>query len=104
MSAHEWLRSFLGVVAGHPLLERLFFASLELAILAVAMALVIRALRIRSPRLVALLWLLVLAKPVASLAIGTPLHVMQFEVPAAETVEATVDETLPAEQVSRSSL
>jgi beta-lactamase regulating signal transducer with metallopeptidase domain/protocatechuate 3,4-dioxygenase beta subunit len=82
------LRGFLTVVSGHPLLERLFFASVEFALLAVLVFAVIRVGRIRSARLASLLWLLVLAKPIVSLAIGSPLPLVRMEVPyAAVAVE-----------------
>jgi hypothetical protein len=96
MILHEWFPAFLAVVSSHPLLERLFFASLELALLALALAAAIRAFRIRSPRVAALLWLLVLAKPVASLVIGNPLHVVQLEVPAPAEIAATDSSDTPA--------
>ena len=72
----------LTAFAGHPLLERLFFASLELAVLALLVFAAIRIGRIRSPRLAALLWLLVLGKPLVSLAVGSPFHLFRMEVPA----------------------
>src|SRR5580692_4577100 len=77
------LQRLLTPFAGHPLLERLFFGSLELAVLALLVLAAIRIGRIRSPRLTALLWLLVLGKPLVSLAIGSPFHLFRMEVPAA---------------------
>jgi beta-lactamase regulating signal transducer with metallopeptidase domain len=62
-----------------PLLARLFFASLELAGLAVLVLLWIRLARIRSPRVVSLLWLVVLVKPLVSLAVGSPLPILLLE-------------------------
>jgi beta-lactamase regulating signal transducer with metallopeptidase domain len=76
------LQRVLTAFAGHPLLERLFFASLELAVLALLVFAAIRIGRIRSPRLAALLWLLVLGKPLVSLAVGSPFHLFRMEVPA----------------------
>ncbi len=81
------LQRLLAAFAAHPLLERLFFASLELAVLALLVFAAIRIGRIRSPRLAALLWLLVLGKPLVSLAVGSPFHLFRMEVPAA-VVEA----------------
>ena len=49
---------------------RLLAASLELAVLAVLVGMGTRLLRPRSSRLVALLWLLVMVKPLVSLAVG----------------------------------
>lgn len=66
----------VGLVAGHSLLLRLLFTSLEFAALALLVGLLISIFRIRSPRLVALLWLVVLAKPLAGLVIGTPLPIL----------------------------
>jgi beta-lactamase regulating signal transducer with metallopeptidase domain/protocatechuate 3,4-dioxygenase beta subunit len=77
------LHRALAAVAAHPLLERLFFASLELAVLALLVFAAIRLGRMRSPRLAALLWLLVLGKPLLSLTVGTPFHLFRMDVPAA---------------------
>jgi beta-lactamase regulating signal transducer with metallopeptidase domain len=49
---------------------RLLAASVELAVLAVAVGLGVRLLRIRTPRTVALLWLVVMIKPLVSLLAG----------------------------------
>ena len=65
----------------HWLLERLFFASLEFAALAMIVWAAIHLLRLRQPRLIALLWLLVLAKPLASLAFGGFLPTLAFRPP-----------------------
>src|SRR5580692_1700975 len=77
------LQRLLAPFVGHPLLERLFFASVELAALALLVFAAIRVGRIRSPRLTALLWLLVLGKPLASLVVGSPFHLFRMEVPVA---------------------
>lgn len=84
MSPTDGLRTLMAIISHHPVLERLFFASLEFAVLALLMGIVIRVTRIRSARLISVLWLLVLAKPIASLAIGSPFPIVQFEAPAAE--------------------
>ena len=76
------LRNCLTLFSSHPLLERLFFASVEFALLAAMVFAAIRVSRLRSPRLASLLWLLVLAKPIVSLAIGSPLPVVRMEVPS----------------------
>jgi beta-lactamase regulating signal transducer with metallopeptidase domain len=52
------------------LLERLVLASLELAFLAVVFRSAMCLLRIRSPRMQSLLWLLVLAKPIVTITFG----------------------------------
>jgi beta-lactamase regulating signal transducer with metallopeptidase domain/protocatechuate 3,4-dioxygenase beta subunit len=80
------LRGFLTLVSGHPLLERLFFASVELAVLAVLVYAAIRVGRIRSARLASILWLLVLAKPLVSLAIGSPIPLVRMHVPEVAVV------------------
>jgi len=59
------LESFASLLTG-----RLLAASLELAVLAAFVGAGARLLRLRSPRLVALLWLLVMVKPLVSLAAG----------------------------------
>jgi predicted metalloprotease with PDZ domain/beta-lactamase regulating signal transducer with metallopeptidase domain len=69
--------SALGI-AQHPLLERLLASSVELALLGVVIAAAVRLLQIRSPRLVSMLWLLVLAKAIVSLTAGSPVHVSLF--------------------------
>ena len=69
----------LGTIMGeNPFLARLFFASIEVTVLALVVTVLIRLCRIRSPRLVALLWLVVLVKPIASLALGSFLPVACF--------------------------
>src|SRR5687767_6513925 len=52
------------------LFERLVGVSVDLAILAVLVWGALRLLRPRSPRLVALLWLLVMVRPLIGLAVG----------------------------------
>jgi beta-lactamase regulating signal transducer with metallopeptidase domain len=75
--------SLSAAVAGHPLLERLAIASLEAALLAALCAGALALLRPRSARLRALAWLIVFAKPIASLAIGGSLGLVTVEVAAA---------------------
>ena len=75
------------LVGGSPLLARLFFASLELAGLALLIALLVRFGRVRSPRVVSLLWLVVLVKPLASLAAGSPLPILLLEPGEAQFAE-----------------
>lgn len=66
-----------------PLLARLAFVSLEMVLLAGLIALLIRVLHVQTPRLRALLWLLVLAKPILGLTVGSPWPLFFFERPAA---------------------
>ncbi|HEV8069827.1 MAG TPA: M56 family metallopeptidase [Planctomycetaceae bacterium] len=77
----DTLRGSLTIFSSHPVLERLFFASVEFVALAALVYVAIRVGRIRSARLAALLWLVVLAKPIVSLAIGSPLPLFRMEVP-----------------------
>jgi beta-lactamase regulating signal transducer with metallopeptidase domain/peroxiredoxin/Leucine-rich repeat (LRR) protein len=73
------------------LMQRLFFASLELAALALVVGLLIWLRRIRSPRLACLLWLVVLIKPIVSLAFGSPIAIGLLdsaETQAGETADA----------------
>ena len=86
ISTTNALGAFLAVIAGHPLLERLFFASVELAVLAVVVYAAIRVGRIRSARLASILWLLVLAKPLVSLAIGSPIPLVRMHIPEVAVV------------------
>ncbi|MCX7013064.1 MAG: type II secretion system protein GspG [Candidatus Sumerlaeota bacterium] len=94
MNATALLHPSLAALAAHPVLPRLGFVSVELAFLACAVALAIRVFRIRSARLRALLWLLVLAKPILGLALGAPAPLIQFErpkpAPAASGAQAPV--------------
>lgn len=62
----EWLYRFLGRL------------SLELAILALAVAMVVWALRLRSPALRHAFWGLVLAKPLVTLLVASPLSLYWF--------------------------
>jgi predicted metalloprotease with PDZ domain/beta-lactamase regulating signal transducer with metallopeptidase domain len=78
------LDPLLASLADHPLLGRLCVASLELALLSLALAVFLRLARLRSPRLQSFLWLVVLAKPIVSLAAGPPIVVWRIEAPHAE--------------------
>jgi len=75
----------LVVIDAEPLLQRLLFASVEAAALALAVAVLIRLARFRSPRLTCLLWLVVLLKPLVSLAVGSPLPILRLEKPVSLT-------------------
>src|SRR5213593_2800504 len=78
----KWLDPLTSVLAGHALLARLGVASLELAVSTWCLAGLLRFWRPRSPRLLSLLWLIVLVKPLASLALGAPIAFVRFEAPA----------------------
>ncbi len=75
MSPENLLPTLRWLLSENLLLQRLFFASLELAALALVVVLLIRLGRIRSPRLACLLWLVVLIKPIVSLAFGSPIAI-----------------------------
>ena len=90
MNIDDALSAMSVFLSEHVLLRRLFFATLELAVLAPLVMVLIRVARIRSPRVIALLLLVVLVKPVVTLSVGSPLGIGLFEVPvlATEPVEA----------------
>jgi len=83
--AMEWL----AYLSGNAVLERLFWASVEMAVLAAAVWGLTALFRPGSPRVRALLWLLVLVKPLTALAIGPLYPVFQLE--TAEVRYASVD-------------
>src|SRR5262245_29752579 len=70
MTAPAFATELLEILEEHWLLERLCLASLELAVLAGCVWLVIQLLRLRQPRVIALLWLIVLIKPLVSFGLG----------------------------------
>lgn len=72
MNAVESIRHLLAVVAQHTLLERLFVAGLELVFVTAVVLAIINIARLKSSRVIALLWLVALAKPVVSLVAGAP--------------------------------
>ena len=94
MSIQDLLNVVGQFLADHLLMRRLFVATLELAVLAPVVYALIRVARIRSPRVVALLLLVVLIKPIVTLSVGSPLGIVLFEAPApAVAIEA---DALPA--------
>ena len=64
MSPEHVLTTLRWLLTESLLLQRLLFASVELAGLALVVVLMLRLARIRSPRLISLLWLVVLVKPI----------------------------------------
>ncbi len=78
----KWLDLLSSALAKSPLLTRLASTSLELLVLTAVLAALLRCWRPSSPRLVALLWLTVLAKPAVSLAVGAPIAIVRLELPA----------------------
>lgn len=95
MTTAGTLNSFLAALDAHPLLERLFFASAELAVLAALVALAIAGLRIRSPRACAMLWLIVLAKPIVTLSFGAVVPVLRLAPPDPIIAAAPLPEAPP---------
>jgi len=79
MNGHVVAQEILGWMTGSPLGIRLVMVSVELAVLAAAAWALLRVFRGSSPRFRALVWLVVLAKPVAGLLIGAPLSVAHME-------------------------
>jgi beta-lactamase regulating signal transducer with metallopeptidase domain len=79
MTTHSWSNDLAAFLAADPLLQRLFFASVELATLAIVTYALIRLLQIWSPRIVSLLWLTILIKPIVSLTVGTPFSIVVLE-------------------------
>lgn len=73
------LNEIARAAAQNPFLARLVLVSLELVVLAAAVAVLIRMLRLTTPRLCALLWLVVLAKPILGLVIGTPVPLLRLD-------------------------
>jgi beta-lactamase regulating signal transducer with metallopeptidase domain/tetratricopeptide (TPR) repeat protein len=71
---------------GDPVVSRLFFVSLEIIIMAALAGFIVRVMRIKSMRFVALVWLLVLAKPILGLFMGSPLHLVNFRKPDASMI------------------
>jgi beta-lactamase regulating signal transducer with metallopeptidase domain len=65
---------------------RLLAASLELAVLAALVGISVRLGRLRSPRVLALLWLLVMVKPLVSLAAGPLVPAFTLDVPLREAM------------------
>jgi beta-lactamase regulating signal transducer with metallopeptidase domain/HEAT repeat protein len=70
----------LSTLLSEPILGRLFFASVEMTVLAGLVWAAIRSGIVRSPRWRSLLWLLVLAKPFVVVTLGALLPVLQVEV------------------------
>ena len=95
MDMHDAADVLGTLISSTPILQRLALASIELVCFAVAAAVFIRLARIRSARLVYLLWLVVLVKPIISLAFGSPISIVLFEQPVTETVAIVEAEPLP---------
>ncbi len=93
MNVQHINRAVVSLAEANPLLGRLFFASLELLLLGLLVWLVITCFRLKAPRVSALLWLIVLVKPILTLAVGAPLPLLQVapaSTPDAPPVAAAV--------------
>lgn len=76
------IAQMLNLFESQTLADRLVAASVELLVLAAVVALAVRLFRLKAPRVQALLWTLVLAKPIFSLMIGAPVPAVEVERPA----------------------
>ena len=79
------LSTVFQTIMQNEVISRLFFVSLEMALLAVMVFLIIRIGRIRNHRFAAFLWLVVLAKPLLGLAFGTPVSLIEIKDPVNES-------------------
>jgi beta-lactamase regulating signal transducer with metallopeptidase domain len=93
------IRGVFAVASDHPLLERLFVASLELIAVTVLVLAIIRVARLKSNRVVSLLWLIAMIKPILSLAFAAPAPVFNYGslgvLPAIAQVETAGENTRP---------
>ena len=85
MSSSNIWQSLVSLVSNDLLLQRLCFASIEFAVLALVVWGIIRLTRIKAARLISLLWLVVLTKPIVSLIFGSPFPVLRLDKPSAAT-------------------
>jgi beta-lactamase regulating signal transducer with metallopeptidase domain len=97
MNTIDYLMAQFAGAVQHPVLSRLLLASIEFAVLALVVNGTLFFGRAKPPRLASILWLLVLAKPIVSLFVGSPLCVLQLKAPmvasSARTVEAEAAST-----------
>lgn len=98
----SWDTSLADALAGSPLLERLCIASFEFLVASLILAAIVRWTRPSSPRLVASLWLIVLAKPVVTLAAGAPIPLLDLRTSPAVTSPSAAG-TAPAAPESAAS-
>ncbi|MBN1901944.1 hypothetical protein JW926_11535 [Candidatus Sumerlaeota bacterium] len=81
----------INTLLGDPLVSRLFFLSVEIILMAALALLIIRVMRIKSMRFVALVWLLVLSKPILGLFMDSPFHLVDFQKPAPVVIHSSSD-------------
>lgn len=72
MSLDAVLTRILTAAYGNPLLERLLLSSMELIVVTAVVVAIIHLARLRSSRVVAMLWLVALSKPILGLVLGAP--------------------------------
>jgi len=88
MNPTDSLYTVLSPLSDAPLVARLFFASVEMALLATLVWTVLRLGPVRSARLTSILWLLVLVKPLAALVVGAPLAIIRLQPPESPVAPA----------------
>jgi beta-lactamase regulating signal transducer with metallopeptidase domain len=81
------------VISSNPLIERLAIASIDLVVVTALVAVIVAVARIRSRRVVALLWLVALIKPILSLAVAAPVPLIPLHARARTPPPATAVET-----------
>lgn len=72
------IRGVIAAVSDHPLLERLLVASLELIAVTLLVLAIIHIARVKSNRVVSLLWLIAMIKPILGLALAAPAPVFNL--------------------------
>jgi beta-lactamase regulating signal transducer with metallopeptidase domain len=102
MNVTDVVRRIAAGATENPLLERLLVASLELVVVTLLVLAIIHIARVRSSRVVAIMWLVAMAKPLLVLAVGAPAPVFNIGslgvIPPAVVTEA--DETATARATS----
>jgi len=78
---NTWLEELLTALSNNVVLERLFFTSIELAVLAFAVWLITRVKLARSPRVIAILWFAVMARALTGLVMTPPLALALIDRP-----------------------
>jgi len=89
MNANAVVSQVTSLVSQHPLLARLLVASLELIVVTGVVLAIIHIGRVRSNRVVSLLWLIALTKPLLTLALGTAAPIYNIAALAPESATTT---------------
>lgn len=92
MNAETFLSGALAAVSRNAMVERLFFVSIELTVLAAAVWLLTRLPVVRSPRMAAMLWLAVMVKAIAGLAFAPPISLALLDRPQAVSPRAALSQ------------